>query len=817
MEHLDRLPFQPTELIESGHGIQAFWRFSPNWLFPTVEDREQGRRAAMAWRDTVQGAFAPYKVDSTFDFARVMRVPGSVNVKSPVNPVAVKLLSSDGPIYDPETFIQWMNESSEPAAESTGMGSAVGSAGGSLALRPDAEPPELKLDTLIKMDPRFAVTWRRERADLEDQSQSGYDLAIANALVAAGWTDQEIVDALICHRRIHGQQEKLRLEYLRVTISKARKPSPDWPNQRRGQSNRRQGKREDPDAKRGPSAFADADGIPDRWTCTPLADALRALRDASSELLLAKDPISGNVERIYTATRSGIWQNADDKFRVLLRDAVLNRASEAVLARRSDEISDADYKVVTNHALALDRSGYQDDAKRQVGPALALMEKTGTKPAGLLTAFVLDLDRPENGLGAPNGVVDLNTGRLLPPDESRQRFITQCLPDPFIADAPDTPETAELLEHLDSDLRECFLNSLGYALRGNPGRRFYVLVGETGRGKSTVLGIFQNSLGAKQSGGYSGTVPQSVLQAGRNMSANGHSSHVLGLFRTRIAGGADLDTSEPWSRGVLKAFTDGVTQHSPRDVGEKSRIQEVATGTMFLTANKDIYQVLPLYDEAIRDRVVLFEWPDLPPEKRGRDISGPLNIRRARQRLVAELVKRTVAHPLGSLPAKPASHRIAMGEHQHSALSPVERWLVSNIQRGRPGDRLPTNRVWQAMTRDFGLPEDSSEIDGCNRLAMPKLARSVVEGLPETKKMKVGGVSTNGWQGFRLAQVEDDAPHPTCEETGSRPHTKAGSPPCRDCGTSVDNLAKWSLQDRLCEECYERARLSEIDAAYSES
>jgi hypothetical protein len=69
--------------------------------------------------------------------------------------------------------------------------------------------------------PRFKDTWLRKRDDLIDQSQSGYDLALANFGFNAGLSEQEVVNLIIHHRRIHGQSPRTRLDYFQRTIAKA--------------------------------------------------------------------------------------------------------------------------------------------------------------------------------------------------------------------------------------------------------------------------------------------------------------------------------------------------------------------------------------------------------------------------------------------------------------------------------------------------------------------------------------------------------------------------------------------------------------------
>jgi hypothetical protein len=92
-----------------------------------------------------------------------------------------------------------------------------------LTVREDAEPPFDKLTALLAADRRFRKTWERSRSDLADRSASGWDMALADAAAEAGWSDQEITNLLIAHRRKHGNDLKLlRADYFARTIEKAR-------------------------------------------------------------------------------------------------------------------------------------------------------------------------------------------------------------------------------------------------------------------------------------------------------------------------------------------------------------------------------------------------------------------------------------------------------------------------------------------------------------------------------------------------------------------------------------------------------------------
>jgi len=98
---------------------------------------------------------------------------------------------------------------------------AVGAS--SITLDPDAEPPSSKLAALIHNSPKFADSWFHTRKDMRDDSLSSYDMSIATIAAYAEWSDQEIANLLISHRREAGSVEKsLRRDYVERTIALAR-------------------------------------------------------------------------------------------------------------------------------------------------------------------------------------------------------------------------------------------------------------------------------------------------------------------------------------------------------------------------------------------------------------------------------------------------------------------------------------------------------------------------------------------------------------------------------------------------------------------
>jgi len=218
----------PTIIVHSGGGLHLWWLYREPFDLADQADRNLAANVAREWnlRICAQAlAAGGYSVDSTFDLARVLRVPGTRNRKLPDHPRLVKILEHDtARRYDPTDLADALGADPTKFRKVTVEESTV--VGAKLRLDPGAEPDFKKLHVLMANDEKFSALLRRDASCsrwLKDTSASAYDLAIANALVRVGWQDQEIADLLIYNRRQHGNDLKLREKYYSDTIVKARK------------------------------------------------------------------------------------------------------------------------------------------------------------------------------------------------------------------------------------------------------------------------------------------------------------------------------------------------------------------------------------------------------------------------------------------------------------------------------------------------------------------------------------------------------------------------------------------------------------------
>ncbi len=227
IELLNRMPVSPSVIVHSGHGLQAYW------LFERVESvKDDKQRAEFAqlnerWQKHLK-ALARAKgwdIDSTHDLARVFRIPGTKNHKNG-KAVEVRVIANSQLRYKPSELLNKLNAvvpiaSTKVVKDDKQAMAAIGL----LRLDANAKPPQKKFDALCSLEPRFLASWNRKRSikDLPDQTPSGYDLALANFTVEAGWSNQEIADLMIASRRKRGEDLKLgNKQYFVRTIAKAR-------------------------------------------------------------------------------------------------------------------------------------------------------------------------------------------------------------------------------------------------------------------------------------------------------------------------------------------------------------------------------------------------------------------------------------------------------------------------------------------------------------------------------------------------------------------------------------------------------------------
>lgn len=85
-----QFPLQPTLVVDSGHGLQAWWLFKEPWVFRDDDERRRAQNLVRRFQRTLQqeAKAQGWRIDNTGDLARVLRPDGTWNRKS--DPVRVR-------------------------------------------------------------------------------------------------------------------------------------------------------------------------------------------------------------------------------------------------------------------------------------------------------------------------------------------------------------------------------------------------------------------------------------------------------------------------------------------------------------------------------------------------------------------------------------------------------------------------------------------------------------------------------------------------------------------------------------------------------
>jgi len=214
MELVKAMGLPPSAIVHSGRGLQAWWLFREPWVFDTEEERTAAETLTKGWCNTLRAKAKErgWDADQVGDLPRVMRLPGLWNRKGV--PKRTKLLSLTEARYNPDEFAAYLVQGSEKTEKLPDIKWDIQEP-------PNAEPPAEKFLLLCDIDSQFKLAWSHGRTEIQDQSCSSYDMALATRAFAASWTAQEVVNLLIAHRRKYKADLKIGRGYYARTLTVA--------------------------------------------------------------------------------------------------------------------------------------------------------------------------------------------------------------------------------------------------------------------------------------------------------------------------------------------------------------------------------------------------------------------------------------------------------------------------------------------------------------------------------------------------------------------------------------------------------------------
>ena len=483
---------------------------------------------------------------------------------------------------------------------------------------------------------------------------------------------------------------------------------------------------------------------------TPVATAERFILKQGYRLLVSWD--HRQQPELFGDNGSGCWSDRTSDLEDYLATGAKEFARNATGAYMSGDIPLADHRMAVSWAKRGQGPVAWHETFQSIGAAVVALKREGRLPSGLTEARDMDLDQNKRYLGAPNGVIDLDTGDLLTGEAARSKLITRTVPDPYNPNAQH-PAVDGLLAHLEEEHRDWILAAVAYALRGNPNRRIYVLEGPPGGGKTTLLNAVRACLGSVKGGGYGFTLQENALVADYRANANSHTAHLMDFTAGRIATASDIPTNRKLDTPLLKRIS-GTEYLATRDVGMRAEAEKVATATLFIAMNPGGLEVMDLTDLGLFERIRILPYPELPPDRpKDRDLAmNVISEPAIRQAMLALLVRHAVANrwPPDDIPSVAQAREVA----RNDALGDAGDWIRNYVVKGRPMEVVMTNDVWAAALAAAGDGGDGTTAFGLKRIAFIKRVGQLTGG-GSAKSHWTGNRSARGWAGWKMLTAEE--------------------------------------------------------------
>lgn len=110
----DELP--PSLVVWSGYGLHAYWLFREPWNFDTQAERNQAAELLRNLQAVIKSKAEKnnWKIDTTSDLARVLRLPGTMNRKIQDSPVMCQVIERSDIRYNPSDIEHLLPQTEEP-------------------------------------------------------------------------------------------------------------------------------------------------------------------------------------------------------------------------------------------------------------------------------------------------------------------------------------------------------------------------------------------------------------------------------------------------------------------------------------------------------------------------------------------------------------------------------------------------------------------------------------------------------------------------------------------------------------------------------
>ena len=513
------------------------------------------------------------------------------------------------------------------------------------------------------------------------------------------------------------------------------------------------------------------------WAESAVGDAYRLLSLFGERILLATRSEDFSKPHVLDR-RSGVWHPAPELLYELHVLTARRFAQRAVALMLNKEMAESVAKKLLTWLTRTQSPVSVKAMADSLGAAYLsqVEDKIEVKQLGD-RCRIDELDKDRMYIGTPNGIVNLDTGLLLPPEEGKRCRVTRSVPDDYDANAKH-PAADALIAHLGAEERRYLEQALGYHFRHGPQRRVYLLLGPPAAGKSTLLGAIGAALGQVKSGGYSMAIDSSALIATRFATRNAHSGGLFGIQDALFASMSELPSKGNLSVPDLKRL-DGVEPLSIRDVSEKAGVSRPSKAALMFSCNRADIDRLDLSDDGLAARVRILPYPAVPNP--ASDLAQVVTQdSKVRQAVFAWLVRLARTHR--DVPADIPSVTEATQQQIDASLGQVGLWVREHLRyTGDARDFATASGIWSSARKAF--PDSApNTVEGMEKRSFQALLKRVVDGLPKQTRQSLNGSQNRGYARMRL--YTDDELLRLCVDC-SQPLEHEGSGRCPGCADPI--------------------------------
>lgn len=256
--------------------------------------------------------------------------------------------------------------------------------------------------------------------------------------------------------------------------------------------------------------------------------------------------------------------------------------------RKAADVEIEHWAKETIRALVTEADDHEDRAEffqfcaisQQAKMVRNMVSLAASDPRVLVPAAALDAN--PDLLGVQNGVIDLKTGTLLPPDPGY--LITKVCGAPYdpSAQCPLWEQTVLDAFKGDSAMASFFQRLIGYAACGQPVEDLLVIpFGNGSNGKSTVLGTIRRAFGKYAKAADAASF---VTDGKGGGSAGGAREDILRLMGARFVYASEPDEGGELREGMVKSMTGGDAMPA-RGLYSKESVEIVPSWVVFMPTN----------------------------------------------------------------------------------------------------------------------------------------------------------------------------------------------------------------------------------------